>query len=78
MTLDEAIYKATLFYGLAGTKVISKRKKKIKKISRITAYRRDNNEWDVAIFFERTITLRSINPNCFLKDFLEKYDQAKE
>ena len=77
MTLDEAIYKATLLYGLTGTEVISKRKKKIKKISRITAYRKDNNTWDVAIFFERAITLRSINPNCFLKDFLEKYDQIR-
>ena len=77
MTLDEAIYEATLLYGLIGTKVISRKKKKIKTISRITAYKKDNSTWHVAIFFERAITLRSINPNCFMKDFLEKYDQAK-
>lgn len=74
MTLDEAIYRATLHCGLIGIKVVSKKKQKIKTVTRVTAYRKDNNSWDVAIFFTKKIWRNTGTPNCFLQEFVRKYD----
>ena len=74
MTLDSAIHNATLFYSLIGAKTKKVKSGKIKVVMRITAYRKELNEWDVAVFFESKYRKNGGEPDCFLSDFIEKYE----
>ena len=75
MTQEQAIKKATPYFHLLGKKVKHIKKGKTKTISRITAKRRDTGSWDVAVFFENTFKgVYTLKPNCYLRDFLEKYE----
>jgi hypothetical protein len=74
MTLESAIHKATLFYTLVGGKVKNTKKGKIKVVTRITAYKKDKNDWDVAVFFETKYRLDANKPDCFLSKFIKDYD----
>ena len=74
MTIESAIHKATLFYTMIGTKVINNKKGKVKVITRITAFKKDKNEWDVAVFFETKYRLDTTKPDCYLSKFIKEYE----
>ena len=74
MTLDSAIQKATLFYSLIGAKVMHDKKKKVKIITRITAYKKELNKWDVAVFFDPNNKKEFDKPDCFLSKFIKEYE----
>ena len=74
MTLTYAIHKASTFYELIGKNVKHIKNGKLKKISRITAYKKEENDWDVAVFFEgKNQAMYSQKPNCFIDQFLKEY-----
>ncbi len=74
MTLESAIYKATMFYSMVGAKVKNNKKGKVKVVTRITAFKNDQDEWDVAIFFEAKYRKDTVKPDCFLSKFIKEYD----
>ncbi len=74
MTLEKAINKATLYFGVIGKEVKHAKKGKIKKVSRITAYKKKDDKWDVAVFFVRKQKNDTTKPDFFLDAFLEKYE----
>lgn len=74
MTLDSAIHKATLFYSMVGAKVKNNKKTKVKTVTRITAFKKDVNEWDVAVFFEAKYKANTTKPDCFLSKFIKEYE----
>jgi hypothetical protein len=75
MTLEQAIKKATLYFDVIGKEVKHLKKGKIRKVSRITAFKRDTGTWDVAVFFDSKFKgVYTLKPNCYLSDFLIKYE----
>ena len=74
MTLESAIHKATLFYSMVGTKVKNNKKGKVKVVTRITAFKKDANEWDVAVFFEAKYRANTTKPDCYLSKFIKEYE----
>ena len=74
MTLEHAISKATLFYDMIGMKVKNTKKNKIKVVSRVTAYKKDVDSWDVAIFFKTKYRIETGKPDCYLWKFLRDYE----
>ena len=74
MTLDSAIHNATLFYSMIGARARKIKSGKVKIVFRITAYRKQLDEWDVAIFFKAKNRQGADEPDCFLTDFIEKYE----
>jgi hypothetical protein len=81
MTLEQAIKKATLYFDVIGKEVKHLKKGKIRKVSRITAFKIETEvqtvggTWDVAIFFETNIIGVHIStPHCYLREFLKKYE----
>ncbi len=75
MTLDQAMNKATLYFDIIGKEVKHLKKGKIKRVSRITAFKRDTGDWDIAVFFESKYKgVYTLKPNCYLREFLEKYE----
>ena len=74
MTLEKAMDKASEYFDKIGTEVKRRKKDKTKVISRITAYQRKENKWDVAVFFVRKRKNETVKPDCFLDKFLEKYE----
>jgi len=74
MTLESAMYKATLFYSMVGAKVRNNKKGKIKVVTRITAFKKDADEWDVAVFFETKYRTNTVKPDCFLSKFIKEYE----
>ena len=78
MTLDSAILKATLFHAMIGAKVKNNKNGKIRIVMRITAYRKELDEWDVAVFFEPKHKINTDKPNCFLSKFIKEYEVVSE
>jgi len=78
MTLDSAILKSTLFYTMIGAKVKNNKNGKIRIVMRITAYRIDKDEWDVAVFFEPKYKIDANKPSCFLSKFIKQYEVVSE
>jgi hypothetical protein len=75
MTLEQAIKKATLYFDVIGKEVKHLKKGKIRKVGRITAFKRDTGTWDVAVFFDSKFKgVYTLKPNCYLREFLEKYE----
>lgn len=75
MTLEHAIHKATAFYDLIGKKVKHLKKGNVKVVSRITAYKKETDIWDVAVFFESKYTgIYTLKPNCFIDKLIKDYD----
>jgi hypothetical protein len=50
MTLDDAVQKATLYYPMIGAKGKKIKNDKIKVVSRILTYKKEDDEWDVTFF----------------------------
>jgi hypothetical protein len=74
MTIEKAISKATLYFDLIGKEVKHIKKRKAKKVSRITAYKKKDDNWDVAVFFVKKQNSITTKPDTFLDKFLEKYE----
>jgi hypothetical protein len=74
MTLDKAMDKAALYFDVIGKEVKHLKKGKTKRVSRITAYKKKDDKWDVAVFFVRKQKNDTVKPDTFLDQFLEKYE----
>ena len=74
MNSENAFNKATLYFNLIGKKVKHLKKDKVKVVSRITAYQKKEDKWDVAVFFVRKTNKKNkAEPDCFLDKFEENY-----
>ncbi len=73
MTLDNAVQKATQLFSLIGTKFKKNKNDKIEVVSRITAFKKADGEWDIAIFFVPKNKTGINQPDCFLADFTIDY-----
>jgi hypothetical protein len=74
MTVEKAMDKATLYFDIIGKEVRHIKKDKTKKVSRVTAYKKKDDKWDVAVFFVRKQKNDATKPDYFLDKFLEKYE----
>ncbi|HXD94751.1 MAG TPA: hypothetical protein VNX01_16205 [Bacteroidia bacterium] len=74
MTLDSAQQKAAQLFSLVGRKTKKFKNDKIEVISRVTAFKKTVEDWDVAIFFVHKQKANINKPDCFLADFTEKYE----
>jgi len=74
MTLDNAQQKASELFSLVGRKTKKIKSDKIEVISRVTAFKRENGDWDIALFFVHKQKANINKPDCFLADFTEKYE----
>jgi hypothetical protein len=73
MTLDNAAHKAALLFTMVGAKAIKIKNGKIKIISRVTAFKIKDGQWDIAIFFQHKNKTDIHTPDCFLSDFAREY-----
>ena len=78
MTLDSAILKATIYHTMIGAKVKNNKSGKTRVVIRITAYRKELDEWDIAVFFEPKHRINTNKPDCFLSKFITEYETISE